>query len=136
MRVGPHHPPGYYGQPTTRRALNLTPGLEAPVAMDVALLRQLAKLYAAAPGRRDEAARFYHRALEAEPRHMDTLFDLAHMLETSRREESLALYRRALVVDPNYVHALKGLANLLKKEPSGREEALWRDRTRRGTRPL
>ncbi|HJO68648.1 MAG TPA: DUF4159 domain-containing protein [Rhodospirillales bacterium] len=33
VRVGPRHPPGYYGQPTTRRALNLTAGLEAPAAI-------------------------------------------------------------------------------------------------------
>ena len=34
VRVGPRHPPGYYGQPSTRRALNLTAGLEAPATID------------------------------------------------------------------------------------------------------
>ena len=104
--------------------------LEDPVPMGVALLRQLAVLHRGKPGRRDEAARFYRRALEAEPNHKETLFDAAYMLAESpdTREEAMVLYRRRLVLEPDHVNTLCNLALLLDTEPGGREEVAVRAR--------
>ena len=100
--------------------------LENPVAMEVQMLRELAERHRDAPGRRDEAARLYRRALKAEPDHADTLFYFASLLsrEPHGCEEAIALLHRALVVEPNDVYVLNSLANLLSDgSAAGRREA-------------
>ena len=103
---------------------------EHPVAMDASMLRELAELHSEAPGRRDEAARFYRRALEAEPEHENTLFNFAQLLMMSREPSELseaeALCRRVLVLvyEEYEVDVLDVLGYILSKDPERLDEAV------------
>jgi len=66
---------------------------------------------AAAEGRLDEAVAFFRRALAADPRHFDSLFDLALVLHRQERtSEARELYRKALALRPEHVDARFNLA--------------------------
>jgi tetratricopeptide (TPR) repeat protein len=60
------------------------------------------------------------RALEVQPKHANSLYNYAVMLDThlKRKEEAEALYRRALAVEPRHAYALYNLAVLLEERYS------------------
>jgi len=82
---------------------------------------------AAAEGRMDEAGAFFRRALAADPRHFDSLFDLALVLHRQERtSEARELYRKALALRPEHVdaHFNLALAELALGDRAGAERQL------------
>ena len=75
------------------------------------------------------AEEMYKHALEVAPKHSNTLYNYAVMLDThcNRKEEAEVFYRRALDVDPKHSYALYNIAVLLEEialERNGEEGKL------------
>jgi tetratricopeptide (TPR) repeat protein len=62
----------------------------------------------------------YRQALAVQPKHANTLYNFAVMLDThlKRKEEAEQLYRRALDVEPKHAFALYNIAVLLEERYS------------------
>ena len=69
-----------------------------------------------------EAESLYRRALDVDPKHVDTLYNFATLARDHKRDmgEAESLYRRALDVDPKHADTSYSLNLLLEeKEPLG-----------------
>ena len=125
MRLCAMRSPALRLHEVTSRTLQLW-RLEAPVVMDVVLLRALAEVYARVEGRREEAARLYRRALEIEPNHVHTMAMFVALLIADPaswkcNKEAEALSRRVLELEPHNTLATTALAFLVRCCP---EEAI------------
>jgi tetratricopeptide (TPR) repeat protein len=64
------------------------------------------------------AEELYNRALQVNPRHANTLYNFAVMLDThcNRKGEAEGLYRRCIELEPRHAFALYNLAVLLEEK--------------------